>query len=167
MADKYLFILSFLSLVIAPLQMALKYQSYIDALKLSIICPDNLSQLKEDIEVYRLSYSPISHENNFLPNVIFDPKRNITFFDYSEKNTDEGKKCLRCGASFFKNVDKAIATLKHLSGQIKQSYGYTCIAKGSLNGEDGLIKHNEKGDHFTLYEFEGVELAKKFEIINE
>ena len=50
--------------------MDLKYQADIDNFELSIDCP-NAVAIKASFTAYRFSYDPISHELNFLPNVVF------------------------------------------------------------------------------------------------
>ena len=144
----------------------LKYQPAIDALDLSIKCPNNFTLLKEEEEVYRVAINPLTHIKNFLPNVLFDQACGITYFDYSKANVDENGKCERCGASFHKTYKKAKSVLEHFSRKNKENIGYDCVAKGTLNADDGLVKI--KSGHITLYEFNnGNSLAEKFKIVTE
>lgn len=145
--------------------MQLKYQKEIDSLKLSITCPDNFSQLTSEVEAYRVACNPITHPDNFLPNILYDAKHSLKFFDYTAANKDETRKCLRCGASFFKTLNRAKNTLEHFTRKNKNNSGYNCVAKGTLNRKDGLVKTANQSDHITLYEFDGVALADKFKIV--
>lgn len=145
--------------------MQLKYKNEIDNLKLSITCPDNFIQLAKEVEVYRVACNPITNEDNFLPNILYDRKKNLSLFDYSNNNKDEIKKCLRCGASFFKTLHRAKNLLEHITKKNKDNSGYNCVAQGNLDGTDGLVKTTDSSEHITLYEFENVELSKKFKIV--
>lgn len=143
----------------------LKYQNEIAALELSILCPDNFIQLSKEVEVYRVARNPVAQEDNFLPNVIYDRNNNLTFFDYTSANKDEARKCLRCGASFFKTLQKAKNALEHFTKKNKDNAGYDCVAQGTLSESDGLVKTTDQSNHITLYQFEGALLMEKFKIV--
>ncbi len=142
--------------------MSLKYQSEIDALGLTF-CPDAVVP-ETEIEAFRFSFNPIENELNFVPNVIFDRQRNSPF-NY-EKATAE-KKCLRCGASFYLNLESAINKWNNISERIRELLGYTHIANGKLDSNDGLMRVPDITGHFTFYELETANLTTKFNLISE
>jgi hypothetical protein len=142
--------------------MKLKYQHEIEGLNLNGLCPTEVIP-PLGIEVYRWSYEPVEHHNNFLPNVAFDRAINNPYPYATAKNTD---KCKRCAASFFTDMAIAIKKWDGLSGQNKENFGYTHLAKGVLNEKDGVIyEPDKKTGHFGFYEFDDAELVKKFQNI--
>ena len=139
--------------------MALKYQHEIEGLNLKDLCPtETIPPL--GVEVFRWSYDPINHPNNFLPNVAFDRAVNLP---YNYERKDNSIKCRRCASSFFTNISSAIKRWENLSEQNKENFGYTHIASGVLDDKDGIInKPDESTGHFGFYEYDSADLTKKF-----
>ena len=126
--------------------MPLKYQSEIDGFELTE-CPVNIVAFENEVESFRFSYEPIDHDMNFLPNVVFDKAVNAPF---NYDTADNARKCLRCGASFYNKIESAVSTWNNLTQQIKENLGYTHIAKGNLDNEDGVISNLGTNCHFTF-----------------
>lgn len=141
--------------------MQLKYQSEIDTFKLTD-CPYDASPLIEEIQVYRYSFSPITHEWNFAPSVVIYRLKN-----YAHVYKDSKEKCLRCGASYYIEKSKAFAAWKGLAEGIKDKLGYTHMAYGKLLIADGLMSKPNKYGHFTFYESDQATLTNQFRIISE
>ncbi|MBN9483918.1 MAG: hypothetical protein J0H46_11215 [Bacteroidetes bacterium] len=143
--------------------MPLKYQKEIDGLNLQNLCPtETVSPL--GVEVFRWSYNPITHERNFLPNVVFD---RIINHPYPYHIKDNPTKCKRCGASFFTTIKSAVNAWENMSAQNKANLGYTHIASGILDEKDGLINKPSVTGHFGFYEFDTADLTRKFKILSE
>jgi hypothetical protein len=140
----------------------LKFKTQIDALKLSINCPQDLSEITEDIITYRFCHNPIDLNVDFLPNVLYDKLVGIEF-DYSATNKDEKKKCSRCGASFQKMIEGLISTWNNLNDSIKTKLGYSAIAKGTLSINSGLVSISN-GGHIGFYEYEKATYHNSFGI---
>jgi hypothetical protein len=144
--------------------MALKYQVEIDNFTL-INCPkDGAFAPTSDFEAFRFSFSPIGHEDNFLPNVVFDRKRKNPI-NYNAMTNE--KKCKRCGASFYVNYDDAMSQWNGLTPKVKENLGYTHLAKGLISITDGQMLEPENNGHFTFYEDERAELRSKFALMAE
>ena len=160
---KDVFILIVTTSKIDDYSMGLKYQNEIDNFNLDIKCPDEVSE-PNGIDAFRFSYNPIGHPLNFLPNVVFDRQTNGTF---NYKKASDPVKCKRCGASYYTSLINAKSKWEELSEQNKQNLGYTHIANGILAPIDGLMKEPDKEGHFGFYEYENVDLAKKFKLVSE
>src|ERR1700710_1760168 len=142
--------------------MPLKYQNEIDNFNLSIECPINLKWEGGELDAHKFSFAPIENKLNFLPNVLFDRLKGIPF-DYIKAN--ELVKCKRCGSSYYDKLDSAITAWNNLSPQVQENLGYTHIALGKLNNQDGYISEISKNGHFGFYENENVDLRLKFKIL--
>lgn len=138
--------------------MKLKYQTEIDNQKLSIKCPNGLSTLSEPTEAFRFSHNPIDLSIDFLPNMIYDQIVGIVI-----AYKDDLRKCSRCNASFFKTPDRLQNIWSNMSPENKTKMGYTDIAKGMLDGNDGFVALKSNG-HIGLYEFEGANYQRSFKI---
>lgn len=143
--------------------MALKYKTEIDKFELTIDCPQSAVAIPNELPSFRFSFSPIGHEHNFLPNVVFDRVRNSSV-NYAKKSPEQ--KCSRCGASFYQKKDDCKYAWSNLPGSIREILSYTHIAFGKLNTDDGVMVNGING-HFTFYENEGADLKSKFELIEE
>lgn len=144
--------------------MPLKYQSEIDAFNFSFECPNNVSAIDKEVEVFRFSFDPIQHSNNFLPNVVFD-RINGGGFNYAGTG-NETKKCERCGTSFYYDDTLARRAWKSIPPRRKENLKYTHLAKGIFIPGDGLVTEANDYSHFGFYEAENVDedyLKKKFE----
>ena len=156
----FLLLLNPNSLIIS---MPLKYQSEIDSLNLTVVCPNNTSSY-DDFAAFRLSFDPIDHEHNFLPNIVFDRVKSIPY-PYDKK--DDTIKCSRCGSSFYNNKEKMIQSWNNLGAKIKENWGYTHIASGTLYSGDGKITPPNDRGHFGFYENDDAKLIENFKIIEE
>lgn len=144
--------------------MELKYQNEIDNFAFQTLKCPMVNQLPNDLEAYRFSFNPIEHEDNFLPNVVFDRKRGKPF-NYTK--AVETVRCSRCSSSMYNTLDFARLAWKNLSPQVKENLGYTHLAKGILNNIDGLVTEiNQKG-HFGFYESNECNPISKFSILEE
>jgi hypothetical protein len=140
--------------------MPLRYQAEIDAFALDIACPQEVEP-PTGLRVYRWSFSPIDHELNFLPNVIFD---RLTNSPVNYATASKTTKCKRCGASFFIDKESAVNKWEHISIENRKNLGYTHLAVGTLENADGLMRKPDREGHFGFYEIEGVDLVSKFQI---
>ena len=140
--------------------MALKYQTEIDNLQISAVCPNGVLPATGAI-AYRFSYTPITHDLNFLPNVVFDRMKGLGF-NYGTASAN--RKCSRCGASFYETRDSAVNKWNSLTEQVRENLGYTHLAVGTLDKTDGLVSTPRDG-HFSFYEYIDADLTKKFKIV--
>lgn len=140
----------------------LKYQDLIDSFNFRANCPNGASILVEERLSYRWCLAPIDNELNFLPNHIYDEAKGPP----PRKNVSADENCSRCGLSFFTTLDSAKTIFNKYPKRIRGLLGYSHIAEGFIDNKDGLVK-DDKDVHFSLFEFEGVELIKKFTIVDE
>jgi hypothetical protein len=147
--------------------MTLKFQNEIDNFNFTIECPNNVSPIANEVEVFRFSYAPIEHEKNFLPNVVYD-KINGGKFNYNSIG-NENVKCDRCGASFYYNGELAKSSWNSMPEKLRENLKYTHIAKGLFSPGDGLVTPADNYTHFGFYEAEKESadyLKKKFKILS-
>lgn len=142
--------------------MPLKYQHEIDGLGLTETCPAAVT-VATGIEAFRFCYHPITHNLNFLPNVVFDRQKGVAY-NYSRATSEQ--KCSRCGASFYTTLAIAVNRWNSLPERVRENLGYTHLAQGTLVEEDGLITEEKRG-HFGLYEDVQADLPSKFAIVEE
>lgn len=139
----------------------LKYASLIDSHKFKINCPEE--ECKEgEILAYRWCNHPITDEINFLPNYIEDEVKGRPPRMLSE----EDKKCSACAISFFDDKDFAIKKFLSFPRSIRLKLGYTHVAEGNIVQTDGVISPI-KGNHFVLYEYNGVLIKDRFLAVDE
>lgn len=143
--------------------MALKFQHEIDAFQLDIQCPEGVVEPNE-LVAFRWSYTPIEHRLNFLPNVVFDREINN---GYNYNNKGSQIKCRRCAASYFTNIENAKNKWEGISLQNRLNLGYTHIASGVLEANDGVMREPDRDGHFGFYESDTANLATKFTIVGE
>jgi hypothetical protein len=140
----------------------LKYQSLIDSFSLSLPCPNNCGQVK--ITAYRWVKSSFADGQSFLPNHIFDTNRGK-----KPRKNDRGDevKCGMCALSFFDSIDSSSKNVEAIGGSSKllNLLGYSHLATGEIEDKDGLASDIDDVGHFIFFEFEGIELEKKFSII--
>lgn len=140
----------------------LKYQWLINKLEVSETCPYN-NCIGKDIFAYRWTYDDIEHLENFLPKDILDNKR--TPPRINDKASDDYK-CSCCGLSMYITLESAISNFTTLPLRIRKLLGYTNIAEGYLEKNEGLIGEvNEKG-HFDFFEYINIDLPQKFKIVS-
>jgi len=142
-------------------EIKLKYQDIIN--KLEIECPFN-NCFTDNLIAYRWIKPPIDNEDNFLPSIVLDVKYNRP----SRRNSlDDFRLCSSCGLSMFISEEKAKIRFQWLPLRNQKLLGYTHIAVGNIENEDGLITKASPIGHFDLFEFDNIELGLKFNIISE
>lgn len=146
--------------------MPLKYQNEIDSFDFAFECPNNVSNIEKEVTVFRFCLNPVNHENNFLPNVIYD--RVIKGgFPYNSPG-QYAAKCDRCGASFYYDENMARKSWKSMPTHRRQKLQYTHLAIGNFKPEDGLVTEPDEYSHFGFYEMAKEDndyLKKEFKII--
>lgn len=129
----------------------LKYQEEINKMK----CDLNEFYKQERI-AFRWTFDDIKNEKNFRPRFLLKPdiKRND---------------CRGWGLSFFDTQDSAKKRLKEIVGYRKNLYKKlgTHVATGNLEKADGISDKAHNNGHFTLFEFQDVDLSLKFNIVDQ
>lgn len=123
-------------------------------------CPP-ASTINQDLESFRFVFADINCEKNFLPPFVQRPRRANSKNDY--------EKCDGYALSFFTTLEKAQRFYNYLqksSSNIHKSLG-SCIATGILYKTDGSMTKIQKNGHFSLHEFQGVDLRNRFNIVGE
>ena len=140
--------------------MSFKYQELIDEQSLTVECPPNhLDQYSG--EAFRFCKETIS-KNDFLPTLLVDrtknppPRRNFE---------SDNERCKACSLSLFESKEAISKKFKSFPKRTKQLLGFTHIAKGGLDEEDGLASEVERSGHFSFFEYEKAHIAKKFTVI--
>ena len=77
--------------------------------------------------------------------------------------------CRGWGLSFFDTQDSAKKRLKEIVGYRKNLYKKlgTHVATGNLEKADGISDKVHNNGHFTLFEFQDVDLSLKFNIVDQ
>jgi hypothetical protein len=104
---------------------------------------------------------PIFDPLNFLPNILYNELRPSIKPRRMNAITDKNNVCGSCAISLFTSLDIAKAKFLTIKENSRIEIGYTNIAEGSIEHNDGLagkIKHG----HFNFYEFQGTDLVGKF-----
>jgi hypothetical protein len=152
-----------LDVPIPAIAKTLKYQELIDSLELSVPCPDLACQPVDRIS-FRWVKADFSDGQSFLPNYIYDknrgkpPRRN----DISDK-----MKCSLCALSFFESLDASNQSVETIGGpsRIEKLLGYTHVAQGNLQQDEGLASVVDHAGHFIFFEFVDVVLEQEFTIL--
>ncbi|GGI56890.1 hypothetical protein [Winogradskyella haliclonae] len=124
----------------------LKYQEQIDTFD-----PDLTGFYERDRDSFRFVHKDNDDERNFLPAFVIDENRT--------QNNFRG-----FGLSFFEDETKAINRYTLLNNDmpnIHKKIG-THLAKGFIESEDGISDDANEFSHFTLLEYEDVEISGKF-----
>jgi hypothetical protein len=131
-----------------------KYQKQINSYSLTDCPPKDSISAKG--EAYRWVNDPITADD-FKPHIVLGmlPRGTEPFH----------LTCMRCGLSMFTTLDSAKSKYKTLPK--KSHFKYTHVAKGELLKEDGMSTKENKENHFTLHEFEGISLEEKFTIADK
>jgi hypothetical protein len=136
--------------------MGLRYQEEIDKRSLSIKCPFSDNR-PDNIRSFRWVIDPIDHQDNFIPNVLFNERKGIPSFPIGSSAQDI---CLRCGISLMDSIESAKRIWGKLAPRTRKNLGYTHIAEGFIKEDDGLVII-EDIKHFTFYENESEEFLLK------
>ncbi len=147
------------------LSMDFKYQSLFDEFNIHDCPPAECVEI--NMEAYRWSHFPITHEWNFLPNLLYNK---ITNQGPPRQNTKSGL-CSMANLSFFTSASVAKSKLDSYRLYLEAKHQklvdrYTHICYGSIEQKDGVaseIKH----DHFVFYEYINCNFAKKFRILED
>ncbi|MCD4795454.1 MAG: hypothetical protein K8R54_19645 [Bacteroidales bacterium] len=140
----------------------LKYQDLIDEQNLKLVCPNSNSKFAQ-ITAYRWTFFPIENEDNFLPKLIYDKKKNIP---HRINSNNESLICSSCGLSMFNSEINASKKFFSIPLRNRKLLGYTHISKGNLDNH-GLMSEISKTGHFDFFEFIDVDLKNKFSIDTE
>lgn len=157
----YTFTTNYCTIYNPYLDSKLKYQDLINSFNFKTDCPNGKSTVEKDTLSYRWCLSPINHEWNFLPNHYYDEAKGPP----PRKNFTEDKKCSRCSLSFFTSLNHAKNLFNGYPIRTRELLGYTHVAEGVIDEKDGVVSEVENS-HFSLFEFEGVELISKFKIVD-
>lgn len=133
------------------LDMALKYQAEIDKLP----CDMQGFGEQNNRDSYRWVFEDITLPKNFLPVFLLDDRERVN--------------CKGWALSLFSTQEKAKKRLLRLTKNkplLYQKLG-NCIAKGSLMKEHGVSDEAADNGHFSLFEYEKVDLHKEFTIIEK
>ena len=140
----------------------LKYQWLIDELEINETCPCNGCGEKT-MSAYRWTFSDIDNPDNFLPVGVLDKKR------YPPRINDKSNNFFKCscsGLSMYHTLETAISNFIAFPKRTRDLLGYTNIAEGYLEKNEGLIGNvNEKG-HFDFFEYINIDLSQKFKIVS-
>lgn len=129
----------------------LKYQEEIDKMD----C--DLEGFNEQERIaFRWTFDDINDKRNFLPRFLLKPEM---------EKTD----CIGWGLSFFETNETAKNRLREIVGYRKNLFKKlgTHVAMGNLDGENGLSDKAQSNGHFTHFEYKGVSLSVKFNIVEK
>jgi len=141
-----------------------KYEEYLQKVREihNIECPfENAENLL--IEAFRWVDEPMVEEN-FIPTPILQALQGKKIREFP---IGDERNCTNHGLSLFISQKKAKDRFNSLHPRIQQQLAYTRIAKGTIEEDDGVNTSSDKNGHFTFFEYEGVELVNKFEIISQ
>jgi hypothetical protein len=74
-------------------------------------------------------------------------------------------KCKHCGLSMFASIDSILKNYKNYPQ--KENLKYTHIASGIIEKKFGICTIPSNKGHFTLFEYEGIDLNTAFTITSE
>lgn len=138
--------------IITPLFcMDLKYQAHI-----SKYCPSDCpptSATEKNIAAFRLVNAPITAK---------DFKTYVTLGKVPRQTDKIHAKCMACGLSLFSSLEGAEKRIRSYPQRSKLPY--THIAKGDIKPLHGICT-DIKYFHFTIHEFERVNLISVFKIV--
>lgn len=142
--------------------MELKHQDlFVELDIIDLYPPDNLNPV--ETVAYRWVSTPIENEVNFLPNYLFDKlKNNVERYSNGRYSKEDLVK--RCSQSFFNNLHSAKVNHKKIPKGMRDKLGYTHIAEGEMNKEDGFATETNAIGHFGFYECYLCDLKLKFKI---
>ncbi len=140
----------------------IKYQDLINQQKLSSECPFATCTTSTG-EGFRWIFLPIENNDNFLPSILLNQKRNIPL---RRNSGDDNSKCSSCAISMFDSEVHAVEKFNNFPKHIREMLGYTHVAQGVIDGL-GLKSRTNKSGHFDFFEFEDVDLLSVFIIVND
>lgn len=110
----------------------------------------------EQLPAFRFVFANITHKDNFLPVLLKNPRRRLS----------GNAKCQGYGLSFFDSLENAqtrYLKLRKNYRNIHKGIG-THIANGMIEENDGVVSEIDERGHFTLHEFEQIDLKSKFSL---
>lgn len=138
---------------------AFKYQYLFEEYKITELCPLKGCTPQNRLS-YRWIYAPIDHELNFMPNSIFDTKRNKP--RRINDKTDLGFICSYCSVSLFDTLENAKKVFKNLPPSAQTNLGYTHVAEGIVTETDGVMDSISSHGHFNFFEYENMKYTERF-----
>ena len=141
-----------------------KYEEYLQKVRETheIECPFEDAQ-NVSVKAFRWVEKPMTEEN-FIPSPILQAlqgKRIRTFPKGDKKN------CMDHGLSLFISQQKAKDRFDSLHPRVREQLAYTHIASSLIEEGDGVCTSADKNGHFTYFEYDGIVLIDKFEIISQ
>ena len=140
--------------------MEFKYQDEYD--KLSSACHPTDHAARNIDPVYRWVFGKIDDARNFAPQFYRIPKRFL--------NESDLTKCKALGLSLFNDLDSSIERFNELKEYIGEKVYSTLgnrIAKGNIEGTDGVNGKIERLSHFTHHSAETADYANRFTLIEK
>ena len=134
-----------------------KYQQLMDEKGVKQPCPFHNCEEKEQI-AYHFGFTTIEDKGNFIPGHKKNSRINAP---------DDIVNCAYCSLSMYKTKDSVKSKWnEELPKRIRSLLKYTHLLEGALKKEHGVMSI-EKGNHFSFFEYEGVELKEHFKVVDE
>src|SRR5699024_3608901 len=115
----------------------------------------NLKELSENERLaYRIVFEDIADDRNFHPSY--------------HRTNDRHDTCIVCALPVDDSLEdtmQKMADLRKHRKNIHKKIG-THIAEGTLDENDGITNDSNGEGHFSLFEYNGVDLSTKFEIVD-
>lgn len=144
------------------MNITLKYQWLIDELEISGTCPYN-GCVGKTMFAYRWTFSDIDNPDNFLPVGVLDKKKSPPRIN---DKSNSFFKCSCSGLSMYHTLESAISNFMAFPERTRKLLGYTNIAEGYLEKNEGLISEVDERGHFDFFESLNVDLPQKFKIVS-
>jgi len=133
-----------------------KYQKLMD--EKGVVKPCPFHDCKENqLPAYHFGFDPIGDNGNFVPG----HKRNSRI-----NSEDDIRNCKYCGLSMYKTENSAKEQWSKLEPRVRRLLKYTHLLEGEIKREHGVMTI-EKGQHFSFFEYAGVDLNKNFKLLSE
>lgn len=134
-----------------------KYQKLMKEKGVTHPCPF-LNCKEEDIKVFHFGFEKVEDQQNFRPGHLRATQR--------INDVNGPTNCAYCALSMFKTEDGARKKWwKELQPRHRELLKYTHLLVGELKKELGVMSI-ESGDHFSFFEYEGVNLHGHFKVNN-
>ena len=137
-----------------------KYYEALCKLELKITCP-SANCISYQMQAYRFVYSDIKHQDNFLPQAIKSQlaRRNPA------RRINEEETCNDYALSLYAAEESARNMFNGLPKRVKDLLGYSHIACGIIQEQDGVNTKIEPDGHFNLHENMGIDIQSRFKIV--
>lgn len=124
-------------------------------------CPPAACRARE-VTAFRFVFDDLADQRNYEPPFVINPNR---------KNSAESDEiiCDGYGLSFFNSLPNSTKFYAQLRSSFKNIYLRigTKVAQVNIVEPDGLCTQVENNGHFTLHEWEGVDFAGRFQIVQQ